>query len=88
MAVPVLILSAVKMSGSAAGTTTWRNTCERVAPSERTDRTDAAGICRAASRAVTSIWKKTMSAMSAILGAPPIPSNTSSTGRKTIFGTG
>ena len=46
------------------------------------------GTALAASRAVTRIWKKTMSVMSAIFGAWPRPSSTSSTGRKTTFGIG
>ena len=88
MAVPDEMRSAVNTSGMDAGSTTCRNTCHRVAPSERTEVTDPEGIWRAASRAVTSIWKNTISVMSATIEVLPIPSSTSSTGRNTALGTG
>jgi len=88
MAVPVPMRSAVKMSGRDAGTTTCRYTSKRDEPSERTESTLASGTAFAASRAVTRIWKKTISAISAILGRLPRPISTSSTGKNTTLGMG
>ena len=80
--------SAVKISDISTSTTTFVNTCQGSAPSERTDTTDALGIDRAASRAVTRIWKNTISVISVMIDRLPMPSSTNSTGRNTTFGSG
>ena len=88
MATAELTRRVVKSSGRVAGSTTWRHSSQRLAPSDLTESRVACGMALAASRMTTTTWKKTVRLMSAILGASARPSSTSKMGSNTILGSG
>ena len=78
---PMARRAPIKISGKADGRITWRNTCQRPAPSARATCTRSSGTLRTPSRAATAETGRAARNSMMILLVSPMPNQTISSTR-------